>query len=142
MTTQTKPAGEVILAELFDLLSQPARIQILLVIREEPACVCHLMAALGMRQASISQHLMALRKAGWVNPQRDGRNIYYSLADQRLVELIQQAAAISGVSLSKIDEISRRPLDTCPCPKCHPELPPEYSCKYVPVEYQKKSQVR
>ena len=117
------------LSPLFDLLSQPARVKILLVIREEPACVCHLMAALGLRQASISQHLMALRKVGWVITQREGRNIYYRLAEPRLGDLIAQAAVIAGLPSGELDSYARRPLPDCPCPKCHPEFPPDYSCK-------------
>lgn len=121
------------ISELFDLFSQPARIEILLIIQEQPACVCHLVAALGLRQASISQHLMILRKAGWVTTRRDSRNIYYSLSDQRLIDLIEKAADLLGLSKSDIHMIARRPLDNCPCPQCHPELPPQYSCKSLPI---------
>lgn len=119
------------LSPLFDLLSQPAKIKILLVIREEPACVCHLIAALDLRQASISQHLMALRKGGWVTTQREGRNIYYRLSEPRLGDLIAQAAAITGLTPAELSAFSRRPLPDCPCPKCHPEFPPDYSCKSI-----------
>lgn len=119
-------------AALFELLSQPARIQILLITREQPTCVCHLMAALGLRQASISQHLMILRKAGWVTTRRESRNIYYSLADERLSSLIGQAAEMCGIKDEDLLAITRRPLADCPCPQCHPELPPEYSCKSIP----------
>ncbi|MCE5206680.1 MAG: metalloregulator ArsR/SmtB family transcription factor [Chloroflexi bacterium] len=139
MTPQPKPADEVKIAALFDQLRQPARIQIMLIIREQPACVCHLVAALGLRQAAISQHLMALREAGWVTTRRESRNIYYSLSDKRLVNLIEQGALIADISFSEMEKISRRPLENCPCPQCHPELPPEYSCKSVPTGYQKKS---
>lgn len=123
-------SGEKI-AALFSQLSQPARIQILLVIREQPACVCHLVAALGLRQAAISQHLMALREAGWVTTSRESRFIYYHLAEQRLLPLIETAAQIAGISYDEIARISHRPLDNCPCPQCHPELAPEYSCKSI-----------
>lgn len=120
------------ISELFDLFSQPARIQILLIIQNQPACVCHLVAALGLRQASISQHLMILRNAGWVTTRRDSRNIYYSLADQRLINLIEKAAELVGISPEEIHHISRRPLENCPCPQCHPDLPLKYSCKSMP----------
>ncbi len=132
-------AHEIKLAALFSQLSQPTRIQILLIIRRQPACVCHLVAALQLRQASISQHLMALREAGWVSTERQGRNIYYSLADARLLQLIEQAALIAGVSFDEMERISRRPLENCPCPQCHPELPEEYSCKSLPAAYKKDS---
>lgn len=140
MTPKAKPQQPKKIARLFSNLSQPARLQILLVIREQEGCVCHLVAALELRQASISQHLMALRELGWVTNRREGRLIYYSLADPRLVALIEQAAAIAGISFEEMDKISRRPLENCPCPKCHPELPPEYSCKSMPPGYIKQNQ--
>ena len=42
---------------------------------------------LGMRQASISQHLMVLRKAGLVTAHRDGRNIFYQLTHPEVVDV-------------------------------------------------------
>ena len=54
-------------------------------------------AVLGMRQASISQHLMVLRKAGLVTTQRDGRNIFYRLAYPEVVEILYQAAQLAGI---------------------------------------------
>ncbi len=123
------------IADLFDLFSQPARVQIMMVISEHPACVCHLVAALGLRQASISQHLIMLRKAGWVTTRREGRNIYYTPTKPELITLIQQAAQISNIPWSAFETLSRRPLAECPCPKCHPELPPEYSCKSLPRKF-------
>ena len=77
------------IAGLFNQLSQPARIQILLVLREQPACVCHLVAALGLRQAAISQHLMALREAGWVKTTRKSRFIYFNSNYSTLINLIK-----------------------------------------------------
>lgn len=116
------------ISHLFDLLQQPTRVHILLIIREQPACVCHLVAALGLRQASISQHLMVLRKAGWVTTQREGRNIYYSLSDPRLITLFEQAALVTGVGLEDLNRYALRPLPGCPCPQCNPDLPADYSC--------------
>lgn len=123
------------ISSFFDLFSQPARIQILWIIQDQPACVCHLVAALGLRQASISQHLMILRKAGWVTTRRDSRNIYYRLANPELIGLVEKAANILSVSVEELNQLSIRPLANCPCPHCHPELPPEYSCKSLPNEY-------
>lgn len=133
MTTMIGLSEDEKIAGLFAQLSQPARIQILLIIREKPACVCHLIAALGLRQAAISQHLMALREAGWVTTRRKSRFIYYHISEKRLLPLIENAAQIAGISFSKIAQISQRPLENCPCPQCHPELAPEYSCKSIPA---------
>ncbi|MBN1536864.1 MAG: winged helix-turn-helix transcriptional regulator [Anaerolineales bacterium] len=122
MISTTILPNEEKLAALFNQLSLPARIQILIIIREQPACVCHLVAALGLRQATISQHLMALREAGWVSIQKEGRYIFYSLSDIRLIKLIKQAAAIANISYNEIEKISHRPLANCPCPHCNPDL--------------------
>ena len=57
------------LSDIFQLLGQPNRLYILLTIARDEACVCHLEAVLGIRQATISQHLMVLRDAGVVMAQ-------------------------------------------------------------------------
>ena len=82
MTTNisTPVRAEEKISKLLSMIGQPARIQILVILGSEEACVCHLEAVMGMRQASISQHLMLLRKAGLVTTQREGRNIFYHLA--------------------------------------------------------------
>lgn len=126
-------SGEKI-AALFSQLSQPARIQILLVIREQEACVCHLVAALGLRQAAISQHLMALRETGLVKTRRKSRFVYYYISEKKLVSFIYSAAEILGISPDEIDRLSHRPLENCPCPQCNPDLAPEFSCKSIPVK--------
>ncbi len=75
------------------------RIQILLAIGDDEACVCHLEAVTGMRQAVISQHLMLLRKAGLVTPNRAGRNIYYRLKNPDSgVSMIKDTARVNWVS--------------------------------------------
>jgi len=89
------------LAEVFSLLGQPARLQILLAIGEQHACVCHLEAVLGLRQAYISQQLMLLRSVGLVATERNGRHIFYHLADPRWLALIEEAARIQGVTLPR-----------------------------------------
>ncbi len=132
MNNSSYIASDEKIASVFDLLRQPARIQILIVIRLQPACVCHLEAALGLRQASISQHLMALRAAGLVSTQREGRNIFYLLAEPRIFTLIEQAAAIHGIPMAELERLSTRPIPDCSCPQCSPNLPPELSCKSLP----------
>jgi len=108
------------ISRLLALVGQPARIQILFIIDEQEACVCHLEAVLGMRQASISQHLMALRKADLVHSYRAGRNIFYQLAQPGVVTLLQQAAQLAGIEPASLDHLARRPVDGCPCPQCNP----------------------
>ncbi|MGD0006504.1 MAG: metalloregulator ArsR/SmtB family transcription factor [Anaerolineaceae bacterium] len=119
------------LAEFFRLLGQPVRIQILLTIATQEACVCHLEAALGIRQAVISQHLMVLREAGLVVTNRDGRNIFYRLARPGLFEAICQMASVSGCEADDLARYSRRPLPDCPCPRCNPGWNPQLTCQKI-----------
>jgi ArsR family transcriptional regulator len=100
-------------------ISQPARLEILLAIGKGEACVCHLEAAIGQRQAYISQQLMALREAGIVESRREGRNIYYHVVDPQVFDLIQAAGRLSGQEAKTIPITGPENLQgDCPCPKC------------------------
>jgi len=111
VVTNISDVNEV--SQLLQVIAQPARLQILLTLGSEEACVCHLEAALGWRQPYISQHLIALRDAGVVTDQRSGRYIFYRVSNPALLELIRQAAELCGVSLPDPGS----PLD-CSCPNC------------------------
>ncbi len=106
------PVAQV--AALLQTIGQESRLRILLAIGEDEPCVCHLEATFGWRQAYLSQHLMALRKAGIVLTSRQGRNIHYRLSDPRLLAVIRQAAALQGVSLPEL-----APSPDCGCPNCN-----------------------
>lgn len=107
------------LADLFQLISSPARIAILLTIGRGEACVCHLEAVLGWRQAYISQHLMTLRKAGLLQDRREGRYVYYRLTDEGILALARQAAALSGIPPEHVDRLTNPdPGPQCKCPHC------------------------
>jgi ArsR family transcriptional regulator len=110
-----------ITGHLLKNISQPARIRILQAIGEGEACVCHLEALLGYRQAYISQHIMALRKIGLLDSRREGRFIYYRLRNPRLLDLFDLAAEIAGVPQEALAELRLpRSPDSCPCPNCSP----------------------
>ncbi|MBA4380044.1 MAG: ArsR family transcriptional regulator [Anaerolinea sp.] len=109
------------IAHLLQIIGQAARLQILLAIGEGETCVCHLEAALGWRQAYISQHLMALREAGIVTDRRDGRYIHYRLRNVALLDLVRQAARLQGVTEAETAALAARPGHECPCPKCNSE---------------------
>lgn len=122
------------LSNLLTLIGKPARIQILMVIRDEEACVCHIETVLGLRQASISQHLMVLRRAGLVSTHRDGRNVFYKIEKPELIGLLEQAAVITRVDLTNLDELSRQPIPDCPCPQCNPGIDPQLTCRPRPQQ--------
>jgi len=119
------------ISKLLSLIGQPARIQILLTIGEQEACVCHLEAVLGMRQASISQHLMVLRKAGLVITHRDGRNIFYRLSHPEVTEVLNRTAQLSGIDPAVLETLMVRPVAGCPCPQCNPGMDPKLTCQNI-----------
>ncbi len=86
------------IAEVLQVISPPARVATLLAIGRGEACVCHLEAILGWRQAYISQHLMALRKADIFQDRREGRHVYYRLKDEAILALVRDAATLSGLA--------------------------------------------
>lgn len=106
-------------ASLLRVISQTVRLDILLTIGTGEACVCHLEAVIGQRQAYISQQLMALRKAGIVESRREGRNIYYHVRNLRILDLIQSAFEISNQKSDLTLIIGPKNIKgKCPCPKC------------------------
>ena len=110
------------IAEVLQVISPPARLAILLAIGRGEACVCHLESILGWRQAYISQHLMALRKADILQDRRDGRYVYYRLKDEAILSLVRDAAALSGLDPQNVDALANpTPGPDCECPHCAPE---------------------
>ncbi len=113
------------IASLFETIAPLTRLQILLAIGTGEACVCHLESALGFRQAYISQHMMALRKADILLDRREGRYIFYRLKDAALLDLIIASARLSGVPVASITAlINSRVNPSCECPQCTPVLSP------------------
>jgi ArsR family transcriptional regulator len=107
------------IAHLFRNLGQPERVRILLAIGDGEACVCHLEAALGLRQAYISQHLMSLREARILTARRDGRFIFYRLANPALLALIQEAGRLAGLRAAELEKAMLGLHNAvCECPNC------------------------
>jgi DNA-binding transcriptional ArsR family regulator len=116
------------IAALLETISPLTRLEILLAIGIGEACVCHLEAALGLRQAYISQHLMALRKADILQDRREGRYVFYRLKDASLLDLVTVSARLSGLSTETVSSlISTRVNPSCECPQCSPTLIPAVS---------------
>jgi ArsR family transcriptional regulator len=122
-TNITIPELSEQIAGLLQAVGSPARVAILIAIGRGEACVCHLEAILGWRQAYLSQHLMALRKAGLLQDRRAGRFIYYKLKDEAILALVREAALLSGLSAETVDSLANPdPGPDCECPTCVPTL--------------------
>jgi DNA-binding transcriptional ArsR family regulator len=75
------------LAELFKALSDPTRVRIVSLLTDAELCVCDLAAALDMSQPAISHQLRTLRGLRLVRWRREGRQIFYTLDDEHVVDL-------------------------------------------------------
>ena len=73
---------------LMQALAHPDRLLILCQLSQQEMCVGELEDTLGIVQPTLSQQLTVLRKAGLVATRREGRNIFYSLADGPAPEVI------------------------------------------------------
>ena len=78
------------LAELFKVFGDSTRVSILFVLFESEMCVCGLAELLGMTQSAISHQLQVLKKAKLVRYRREGKTIFYSLADGHVRAILDQ----------------------------------------------------
>ena len=76
------------LAELFKVFGDSTRIRILFVLFEAEVCVCDLAQALNMTQSAISHQLKILKQNKLVKSRREGKSIFYSLADDHVRTII------------------------------------------------------
>ena len=86
------PSEEVLydLAELFKVFGDSTRVRIICVLFESEMCVCDIAQILNMTQSAISHQLRVLKQARLVKNRRDGKTIYYSLADNHIMSIFNQ----------------------------------------------------
>ena len=89
---QEMPEDEILydLAELFKLFGDSTRIKILYVLFESEMCVCDIAQLLHMTQSAISHQLRALKQSKLVKYRREGKTVFYSLADGHVRTIINQ----------------------------------------------------
>ena len=88
MTAQTVEA----LAETFRVLGDPTRVRILDALAAGELCVCDIAALAGISESAVSHQLRLLRGMRLVRPRRAGRQVFYSVDDQHILELMRQAS--------------------------------------------------
>ena len=89
---QQMPEDEILfdLAELFKIFGDSTRIKILYLLFESEMCVCDIAQLLNMTQSAISHQLQVLKKSKLVKYRRDGKTVFYSLADGHVRTIIDQ----------------------------------------------------
>ena len=78
------------LAELFKVFGDSTRIKILYALFEAELCVCDIAQLLGLTQSAVSHQLRVLKGSRLVKFRRDGKTVYYSLADDHVRKIIAQ----------------------------------------------------
>jgi ArsR family transcriptional regulator len=78
-------------SELLKTLAAPVRLALLLELSSGQRCVHELVAALGVSQPLVSQHLRVLRAARLVEAERQGREVAYRLVDEHVAEIVEAA---------------------------------------------------
>ena len=78
------------LAEVFKVFGDSTRIKILYVLSESEMCVCDIAQLLNMNQSAISHQLRILKQNQLVKSRRDGRAVFYSLADGHIQTILAQ----------------------------------------------------
>ncbi len=89
---QAMPEEEILydLAELFKIFGDSTRIKILYALFESEMCVCDIAQLLNMTQSAISHQLRALKQSKLVKYRREGKTVFYALADSHVRTIIDQ----------------------------------------------------
>lgn len=89
---QEMPDEEILydLAELFKVFGDSTRMKILSVLFSSKMCVCDIAQLLNMSQSAISHQLRVLKQAQLVKAKREGKSVFYSLADDHVRTIVDQ----------------------------------------------------
>lgn len=92
-----QPTEADLLAKYFKVLAEPTRVRVLELLGDGgELSVSQLMQALGQSQSKVSNHLACLRWCGFVITRREHRVVYYSVADERVLQVVALGRALLG----------------------------------------------
>ncbi len=97
-------------AAFFKVVGDETRMKILCCISSDELCVNDIASAVDMTKSAVSHQLKLLKDEGLVKSRRDGKNIFYSLDDQHVVDIID-------IAFTHIEHKSHGP--GCNCAACH-----------------------
>ena len=75
-------------ADFFKMFGDNTRLKIMLALQQSELCVMDIAEALNMSQSAISHQLKVLKQQDLVKARRDGKTIYYSLADDHIATIL------------------------------------------------------
>lgn len=79
------------LSDFFKIFGDSTRMSILFAIDGEPMCVCDIAALLGMTKSAVSHQLKILRQSDLITYRKSGKNVFYTLADDHVRDIIEKA---------------------------------------------------
>ena len=90
-----------IIADFYKIFGDATRFKILYSIKDHELCVCDISALLNMTVSAVSHHLQILRYSNLVKTRKEGKTVFYSLADKHVTEVIE-------CGISHVDECFRK----------------------------------
>lgn len=79
------------ISDMFKLISDPSRLRIFLFLCHCEECVSDISAAMEMSDPAVSHHLKLMKNCGLITSRRDGKEVYYTLADNEQAQLLHHA---------------------------------------------------
>lgn len=131
-------------ADLLKALAHPRRLEIIQLLRENEHPVTDIHTMLDLPQANISQHLMILKNAGVLVSRRDGKQIFYQLADKKVCkacDLLREVIIDTQEDPELTQQVKLKMKDLLPIvhdPVCGMRLSPKtagYQCFFNGKEY-------
>lgn len=98
-------------AEICKTLSNPTRLEILNRLRDSEKSVGELASLIGARQANISQHLAVLRRRGIVTTRKEGANIYYKIANPKIIKACDIIREVLFEQLAESEKLTKLAKD-------------------------------
>jgi DNA-binding transcriptional ArsR family regulator len=93
-----------LLAKLLDGFANPIRLSVLLLLsRNGEMRVRELVEAIGVSQPRVSDHLRCLAWCGYVRARREGSNMLYSIADERVLGVLKLSEGILADNLEHVE---------------------------------------
>ncbi len=97
-------------AEICKIFTNPKRLEIISLLKDEEKTVSELEELAGIPQANISQHLTVLRQNGVVTTRREGANIYYKIANPKILQACDLMREVLLEKLAESEKLAKRML--------------------------------
>ena len=97
-------------AEICKVFTNPKRLEIISLLRDGEKTVNELTELAGVPQANVSQHLTVLRQNDVVTTRRNGANIYYKIANPKILQAFDLMREVLLEKLSENEKLARRML--------------------------------